>query len=194
MTPQERYRQVYELTDPEDPLVKDEISKGIRWQYGETDIHVHLPLLKSIARGNVLEIGVRFGASTAALLAGVEENGGYVWSVDTEPCEFAYGLFRDHARWQFIQMDSKSYYLRDFVPRELELLLIDGDHSYEGVLADLTNFGPRAKVVALHDISPTYHSSGTPEVLRAIGAYLKSRPRQRQMVVYPGSNRMAVLI
>lgn len=48
----------------------------------ESDIQHHLGLLFSLAKGNVLELGTRSGVSTAALLAGVERNGGFVYSVD----------------------------------------------------------------------------------------------------------------
>ena len=43
-----------------------------------SDIQHHLGLLFSLARGNVLELGTRSGVSTAALLAGVERQGGRV--------------------------------------------------------------------------------------------------------------------
>ncbi len=49
------------------------------------DTHAHLPFIKSVAKGNVLEIGVHCGISTTALLAGIEENGGHLWSVDVHP-------------------------------------------------------------------------------------------------------------
>ena len=55
------------------------------------------------ARGNVLELGVRAGVSTAALLAGVSDHGGHVWSVDRDDCA---PVFAGHPHWTFIQGDS----------------------------------------------------------------------------------------
>lgn len=96
-----------------------------------------------------MEIGVRQGASTAALLAGVEENGGHLWSVDKDE----WNIFPEHPAWTFIHADSvkDAKKVKAIVPRELDLLLIDGDHSYDAVSSDLINYGTRAKIIALHD-------------------------------------------
>jgi predicted O-methyltransferase YrrM len=36
---------------------------------------------------------------------------------------------------------------------EYDLVFIDGDHSYKGVLADYENYGPMARILAFHDIN-----------------------------------------
>lgn len=184
----ERYIQLYDRIDPSDPLVAEEIRKGMRWAYGETDVHHHLPRLREEACGAVLEIGVRFGSSTAALLLGLEEQGGHLWSVDTEPCEFARGLFDGHPQWTFVQGDSK---IVTGLPEELDLLFIDGDHSYEGALHDLMRFGPRARTIMLHDAN---RRIGTPAVLDAIGQYLMAEgtPHSR-LRCYTDSHGLAVI-
>jgi Methyltransferase domain len=112
------------------------------------DIQDHLPLLHSSARGNVLEIGVRGGASTSALLSGVEKHGGHLWSVDVNPCR----IF-EHPQWTFIQADSikEAEKILAEIPDELDVLFVDGDHSYEGCLSDLNIFGPRSKQIFVHD-------------------------------------------
>lgn len=114
-----------------------------------SDIHHHLPFLNELARGKVMEIGVRQGASTAALLAGIEEHGGHLWSVDKDDRP----VFPGHPEWTFIQAHSvkDSAKIKVIIPQTLDLLLIDGDHSYEAVSSDLENYGDRAKVIALHD-------------------------------------------
>lgn len=115
-----------------------------------SDIQDHLPLLKAAAVGNVMEIGVRAGMSTTALLAGLEEKGGHLWSVDLDDCSHR---FKNHPQWTFIRSDSilESDYLKSQVPNDLQLLFVDGDHSYRGCMADLENFAPRAKRVFIHD-------------------------------------------
>lgn len=113
-----------------------------------SDIQDHLPLLHHSARGNVLEIGVRGGASTSALLSGVEKHGGHLWSVDINNCR----IF-DHPQWTFIQANSikEKERILSAIPDDLEVLFVDGDHSYEGCLSDLLAFGPRAKTIFVHD-------------------------------------------
>src|SRR5258708_32385843 len=72
-------------------------------KHGLVDNLLHLPFLRGRARGNVLEIGVSKGNSTTALLLGVQEIGGRVYSVDTNiDCKFR---FIDH-EWKFICADS----------------------------------------------------------------------------------------
>lgn len=179
----ETYKRFTEHTDPSDPIVAVDIQKGIRMANGHTDIQAHLPRLKAAARGNVLEIGVRYGASTSALLSGLEENGGHLWSIDVNDCS----LFSGHPLWTFIQGDSKSIDPR--IPAKLDLLFIDGDHSYEGCLSDLKLYGPRAEVVMLHD----YGQWDLP-VNRAIETYFDDTScRHKTMMIYPESHNLAVL-
>jgi predicted O-methyltransferase YrrM len=116
-----------------------------------SDIQHHLPLLFSLARGNVLELGTRSGVSTAALLAGVEAHGGHVTSVDLDgrSAEVAKG----HALWAFVQSDSRN---ADLVERvgPLDLLLIDTEHVYEIAQAELALWGNHVApggVILMHD-------------------------------------------
>jgi predicted O-methyltransferase YrrM len=115
------------------------------------DMKDFLPWMKDHAKGTVLEIGVRGGHSTAALLAGVQKNGGTVLSVDLTDCS---ALYRNHPQWKFIQTSSQNPKLK--VP-PLDFVLIDGDHTREGYRRDLERFWPLVKpggVILSHDISP----------------------------------------
>lgn len=113
------------------------------------DTHEHLPFLKSVAKGNVLEIGVHCGISTTALLAGLEENGGHLWSVDVHPaCRY---VWYGHPLWTF-----KCPWAGDLVNPDLplDMVFIDGDHSYAGVMQDLVTWVPKVKaggLVLCHD-------------------------------------------
>ena len=119
-----------------------------------SDIQHHLPLLFSLARGNVLELGTRSGVSTAALLAGVERQGGHVWSMDIEDCS---QVAAGHTQWVFIQGDSRdakfaTMFSEGDVP--LDLLLIDTFHSYEQSQAELSLWGLLVKpggTICMHD-------------------------------------------
>src|SRR5262249_18136574 len=101
----------------------------------------------------VLEIGVRVGISTAALLLGAEENGGHVYSVDADPgCG---SVYEGHPLWTFIHghsRDDAERILRELP--QLDLLFIDGDHGREMVLNDLDAYGTRVRregLILLHD-------------------------------------------
>lgn len=129
----------------------------------QSDIQHHLPLLYSLAQGNVLELGTRTGVSTAALLAGVETRGGHVWSVDTDDCS---KLFEGHPQWTFVRGDSRDSELAGMVRAAtgvpvspvdiwcLDILLVDTEHTYENVTAELTLWASYIKPggsILLHD-------------------------------------------
>jgi hypothetical protein len=113
-----------------------------------TDMWQHMPLLRRLARGNVVELGTRYGVSTSALLAGVEAQGGHVWSVDTEDCSH---LFDGHPLWTFRQQDSTCM---DDMPNRVDVLFVDTIHTYEQVTKELTLWYSRlapGAVVLGHD-------------------------------------------
>jgi predicted O-methyltransferase YrrM len=120
------------------------------------DIRGHLPTLRAEARGNVLEIGVRGGASTSAFILGVQDHSGHVYSIDINAA-CGTDLFCDcDSEWTFIHghsLHDAGRILRS-IPICLDVLFIDGDHSYAAVNSDLATYGPRVKrggVILLHD-------------------------------------------
>jgi len=116
--------------------------------------------MRNNAKGNVVEIGVRDGASTSAFLAGVEENGGHVYSIDVQPCGH---LFEGHPQWSFLQANSTDVdAMCKFIPFEIDLLLIDGDHSRAGVLNDIEYCRQlrTGGMVLFHDIAPEEKPAG----------------------------------
>ncbi len=136
--------------------------------YTQSDIQHHLPLLYSLARGNVVELGTRTGVSTAALLAGVEAHGGRVTSIDILDCS---SLYADHPSWAFIQSDSRSTELPDRVGA-VDLLLIDSEHVVDVTAAELALWGPHMKpggTILLHD-PETF-----PGVRRAVSDFCAAR-------------------
>src|ERR1700752_67205 len=141
-----------------------------------SDLKEHLPRLRAASRGNVLEIGTRAGISTAALLLGVEENGGHVWSVDIDDCS---KVFTGHPQWTFIQSDSRQLtstaFGSDGIP-SFDLFFVDGDHSFEGCLHDLTNYGSHSKVIMVHD---TDCPDTFPGVRKAVQKFLVLYPQRK---------------
>jgi predicted O-methyltransferase YrrM len=125
------------------------------------DIRRHLPMMKAQARGNVLELGVRGGSSTAAFLAAAEEGRvDRLWSVDVNDCGgiWAHG----HRSWTFIQSDSVdrrriehlAKHQGHRLPGAFDVLFIDTSHTYPQTLMELTTWGPLVKpdgLILLHD-------------------------------------------
>lgn len=138
-----------------------------KWQVEWSDIHDHLPRLFEAAKGNCLEIGVRGGVSTSALLAGLEAHGGHLLSIDIDDCSH---LFKGHPQWSFYRLNSvqEAAVVRSLLPETLDLLFIDGDHTFEAVFADLLNYAPQAERVLLHDTE----AAEWPGVRQAVEAYV----------------------
>lgn len=120
-----------------------------------SDIQHHLPLLYSLARGNVLELGTRGGVSTAALLAGVEMHGGKVVSVDIDPA--CANVAAGHPLWAFWHGSSMDASMaQDIVTYNgaFDLILIDTEHTMEQAQAELALWGPHVKPgghICMHD-------------------------------------------
>ena len=153
------------------------------WLVNWSDIQNHLSLLFKNSHGDCLEIGTRRGVSTAAILAGVEQKGGHLWSVDINDCR----IFEGHKDWTFIQADSLKQVekINASVPAKLDVLFVDGDHSFEGALSDLDHFGTRAKKIFVHDTdAPDF-----PGVRDAVLKFCASR--HRMVKFHSGSYGMA---
>ena len=119
-----------------------------------------VPFLYSIAREHtkglrtIVEIGTRGGISTNAFLYGLRDRGhknAILYSIDIADCS---GVVQDETikkNWKFIQADSRT------VPwdKEIDILLIDGDHSYDGVKADYKRWSKYVKeggLILMHDV------------------------------------------
>lgn len=118
-----------------------------------TDVRDHLPFFRSM-RGTVLEIGVRGGVSTSAFLLGLEEAGyGHLYSVDIDAqCAVLF----EHPQWTFIHASSRDVtkVLMD-LPLWVDVLFVDGDHSFEGVLHDLETYSKIVRpggLILAHDV------------------------------------------
>lgn len=150
-----------------------------------SDIYYHLPKLSRLGRGKVVvEIGVRSGKSTAAFLAG---NCDKLVSIDINKPKVSRVLTRC-TRWQFVQGHSQEVPLL-----EHQVLFIDGDHSYDAVLADLVRWAPYTKEsIALHDT----HVNMPPgfDVMRAVDDFLKTEEGQSWEVGYDSSTNNGLTI
>jgi predicted O-methyltransferase YrrM len=148
-----------------------------------SDISHHLPTLSMLIvefeLRNVVELGVRSGVSTLALLEAATRAGGRVVSVDVEPCVearrrvAAAGL---DTGWRFIQMSDLDVPDSD-LPRPIDLLFVDTTHLYEHTLAELDKYSPHLRPgswVALHDYTSC---DGVTRAAREFVAALTPSPR-----------------
>jgi predicted O-methyltransferase YrrM len=157
------------------------------------DMRDHLAYLRSVAKGNILEIGVRGGASTSALLLGVEENGGHLYSVDIMAC--CGDKFAGRSQWTFIHADSRdteltSQLLCDNAAFPLDVLFIDGDHEYPVVTHDLNyywHFLRSGALILMHDVEEPL----LPGPRQALNEFLKEHPWKHE--IRPSSHGLAII-
>jgi len=108
----------------------------------------------------ILEIGVNNGTSTSCFLLGLKDGNrkARLYSMDKKDVREKVGKFigRDNFNklatdWTFILGDSKEAQWE----KEIDLLLIDGDHSYGGAKADYDKYVPfvrKGGIILMHDI------------------------------------------
>lgn len=150
----------------------------------DSDIFEHLPTLYTTVletkAKNVIELGVRSGRSTAALLAGVDVTEGQVWSCDVhEPS--VDGSLAVHPRWTVCIGNDLE--VADKAPETCDVLFIDTSHDYAQTKAELETYGPKVRsggVILLHDTElehPDMDRSGKPFPVReAILEWLALKP------------------
>jgi predicted O-methyltransferase YrrM len=108
-------------------------------------------------------------------------------------------LARKGQRLVSIEGDSHSAETKDAVVRALggnplDVLFIDGDHSYDGVRADFEQYSPLVRkdgIVALHDINADFearHGVSTPSISGDVPRYwneLKERYETEELIADP---------
>ena len=160
------------------------------------DMQAFLPWLREHAKGNILEIGVRDGASTSAFLLGIEEKGGHLYSFDIQEC----GHLFKHPQWTFTCKDSK---LIDMQEGFYDVALIDGDHSPQGYWLDLNlcyNSVKLGGLIVSHDIDPvvgmTFEDSGgdCPSRLIRVEYFDFCSAKNLQHYELPGTYGMGVMV
>lgn len=122
-----------------------------------SDIQDHLPFIHEIAMGcafpTIIEIGVRTGFSTCALLSAAHYMRGQVWSCDIDIPSVPASWHQDD-RWHFRRGSSIDQATLDWMPKKADLIMLDSGHGYDLTLAELRAYVPRlrgAGVVLMHD-------------------------------------------
>lgn len=101
-----------------------------------SDIYQHLPTFVDLTVGrdvqHVIELGTRTGVSTVAWLAGLEQTGGRLTSVDIDPKP----AIADHPSWTFIQGDDCDPAVYETLD-PADIVFIDTSHLYGHTLKEL---------------------------------------------------------
>lgn len=122
-----------------------------------SDIRGHLEFMYKTVIGyrrpRVIELGVRTGVSTCALLAGAIEVQGKLWSVDVDEPRVPESWLAE-PDWTFIRGDDLTGPVIDALPRRCQVLFVDTLHDFDHVLAELAVYMPRLTrdgVALVHD-------------------------------------------
>src|SRR5438093_13232063 len=96
-----------------------------------SDIQDHLEFLLAAVvtyeKPQVIELGVRSGNSTAALLAGCEKSGGWLHSADIESPDVPTDWYA--GPWSFMRGDSVSEAVLHWMPAQCDVLFVDTSHT-----------------------------------------------------------------
>lgn len=132
----------------------------------------HLSFLKQLviehSAKQVVEIGVCTGQSTIAFLAGLQETGGELWSVDIEMPRPPINQYLNHPIWNFVL--GSSWYNVYQAPKQIDILFVDG--AFENRLVDMEIYGAKVRdggYILVHDTEQEI-------VQEQIGWYLTHKP------------------
>lgn len=130
--------------------------------FSTLDMEVFVPEVEKLKLGQTyLEIGVDKGKSLSIARMVAEEDVN-VYGIDLQSGPAVEGTI-------FIQGDSREIK----IPRKVDVLFVDGDHSYEGCKADIDNWYPQMAengVMLFHDADET-----SPGVVKAIKEFVKEK-------------------
>ena len=114
--------------------------------------------LESLARtlpenSKIVNIGSAVGTSSSAIMRGVQHlDNVTVVSIDIEDCPEELEMLKARGLYdpdRFFQVQANSVMAAREIDYELDMVFVDGSHSYEGTLADLNAYAPLLKLGGL---------------------------------------------
>lgn len=141
-------------------------------------------LVIALRAKQVIELGVRRGVSTVALLSALDVTDGRLWSCDREKPPVP-PFVHEHSRWDFCLGEDLE--VASSAPDVCDLLFIDTSHELAHTKAELELYASRVKeggIIALHDTVLT-------GVSRPARAWAKAHGTT--FVNLPGSNGLGVI-
>jgi predicted O-methyltransferase YrrM len=141
------------------------------WFYPE-EIAAYRAMAETVKNGLVVEIGVWCGRSLACIAPICRANRCRLVAIDPDPRFLRYQPHYDGLDSVEFIVGKSADLAWQFSPQTIDLLFIDGDHTYEGVKIDLELWVPLVKpggIVAGHDYSWDDNPAGG--VTRAVKEY-----------------------
>ena len=149
--------------------------------------HLLAGLIRDLTATAVLEIGTDVGDSSRIFSSVLQETGGHLWTVDIQPPKGDWLTNWPLKNISFIQGDSRQLKFN----QKIDLLFLDGDHTYETVRHELFTLGRAVRAggkIACHD---TLHSEFGPGIMRAIHEF--SQLAKLPWTHYPYQHGLAVV-
>jgi len=173
---------------------EDVLKKASEW----SDIQAHLVRLYyftvqiPVKEKVVVELGVRWGTSTVAFIAAVNDSGGHLYSIDIDDCPGVRKLYEGKSNWTFIKGDDMAIVKGWKEP--IDHLFIDTSHTFDHTLNELREWGKWVKsggIITLHDLYALDSEKG--EVWDAIEQYMKENPEKYDFKAFEGSYGLGLL-
>jgi predicted O-methyltransferase YrrM len=133
------------------------------------------------AGGQIVEVGCLYGGSTALLGLGAPTAkitifDDFSWSplpdMPAGPKTLGANLEKAGVKNDVTIMPGDSRVMAQGWDAPIDLLWIDGGHSYDFIFSDLTNLGPHAQVIACHD----YDNPAWPSIRHAVEEFIQLHP------------------
>lgn len=135
----------------EQPDIVRENTGGLKiWQY-PNQFSSYLKFLSERPITSYLEVGCRWGGTFVLTTEYLKKFNNLTESVAVDIIDSPVAQYDGG---KFINMNSQSQEFKDYIAtKQFDLVLIDGDHTYEGAKSDYLLIKDHAKIIVFHDIT-----------------------------------------
>ena len=145
-----------EILQEQPKSLSEYYGKGLLlWQY-PNQLAPFIKWLCNVKVNSYLEIGCRWGGTFVVVSEILKRNNPHMKLIacDLIPESNVLIEYRKHAEFEYTTYPSGSSEFSFYVGKDIEMVFIDGDHSYDGCLRDWSLFknNPKTKHIVFHDI------------------------------------------